>query len=103
MTFCCYFFSINVRGKQCTHSDTFTGRLYVVHGSSLHAPVEVPTSLNTLGLQITLLTFKNSQVIDKGSSRIRKTLESWHTASINHADNNSRPLPSQYSILLKNN
>ena len=24
--------------------------------------------------------------IDKGSSRIRKTLESWHNASINHAD-----------------
>ena len=35
--------------------------------------------------------------IDKGSSRIRKTLESWHTASINHADNNSRPQPNQYS------
>ena len=49
------------------------------------------------------IDFKNSQVIDKGSSRIRKMLESWHTASINHADNNSRPLPSQYSILLKNN
>ena len=27
------------------------------------------------------IDFKNSQVIDKGSSRIRKTLESWHTAS----------------------
>ena len=49
------------------------------------------------------IDFKNFQVIDKGSSRIRKTLESWHTASINHAENNSRPLPSQYSILLKNN
>ena len=30
-------------------------------------------------------------------------LESWHTASIDHADNNSRPLPNQYSILLKKN
>ena len=49
------------------------------------------------------IDFKNSQVIDKGSSRIRKTLESWHTASINHADNNSRLLSSQYSILLKKN
>ena len=28
------------------------------------------------------IDFNNSQVIDKGSSRIRKTLESWHTASI---------------------
>ena len=49
------------------------------------------------------IDFKNSQVIDKGSSRIRKTLESWHTASTSHADNNSRPLPNQYSILLKKN
>ena len=49
------------------------------------------------------IDFNNSQVIDKGSSRIRKTLESWHTASIDHADNNSRPLPNQYSILLKKN
>ena len=47
--------------------------------------------------------FNNSEVIDKGSSRIRKTLESWHIASIDHADNNSRPLPNQYSILLKKN
>ena len=44
---------------------------------------------------------KNSQVIDNASSRIRKTLESWHTASINHANNNARPLRNQYSILLK--
>ena len=49
------------------------------------------------------LKFKNSQVIYKGSSRIRKTLESWYTASIDHTDNNSRPLPNQYSILLKKN
>ena len=47
------------------------------------------------------IDFNNSQVIDKGSARIRKTLESWHTASIDHPDNNSRPLPNQYSILLK--
>ena len=37
--------------------------------------------------------------IVKGSSRIRR--KSWHTASINHADNNSRPLPNQHYILLK--
>ena len=49
------------------------------------------------------IDFNNSQVIDKGSSRIRKTLESWHTAYIDHADNNSRPLPNPYSILLKQN
>ena len=50
-----------------------------------------------------LIDFNDSRVIDKGSSRIRKTRESWHTASIDHADNNSRPLPNQYSILLKKN
>ena len=49
------------------------------------------------------IDFKNSHVIDQGSSRIRKTLESWQTASIDHADKNSRPLPNQYSILLKKN
>ena len=49
------------------------------------------------------IDFENSQVIDKGSSPTRKTLESWHTASIDHADNNSRVLPNQYSILLKKN
>ena len=31
----------------------------------------------------------NSQVTGKGSSRIRKTLESCHTSSIDHADNKS--------------
>ena len=41
------------------------------------------------------IDLKNSQVIDKDSSRIRKTLESWHTALIDHADNNSRLLPNQ--------
>jgi len=46
---------------------------------------------------------KNSQVIDKGSSHICKTLESWHTTLIDHADNNSKLLPNQYSILLKKN
>ena len=46
---------------------------------------------------------KNFNVIDRGSSRIRKTLESWHTALINHADNNSRPLLNQYPIPLKKN
>jgi len=49
------------------------------------------------------IDFKNSQVIDKGSSRIRKTLEWWHTASTDDADNNSRPFLNQYSILLKKN
>ena len=36
------------------------------------------------------IDFKNSQVIGQGSPCIRKTLESWHTASIDQADNNSR-------------
>ena len=39
------------------------------------------------------IDFNNSTVIDKGSFRVRKTLESWHTAGSSNADNNSKPLP----------
>ena len=45
--------------------------------------------------------FDDSSVIDKGSFRIRKTLEAWHTSATKHADNNSKPIPSQHSILFK--
>ena len=45
--------------------------------------------------------FDNSQVIEKGSFRVRKTLESWHTSAIKHADNNSEPIPKQYAILFE--
>ena len=47
------------------------------------------------------IDFDNSSVIDKGSFRIRKTLEAWHTSATKHADNNSKPLPNQYCILFK--
>ena len=46
------------------------------------------------------INFDNASVIDKGNFRDRKTLESWHTANTNEADNNSKPLPEQHSILL---
>ena len=46
------------------------------------------------------IDFENACVIDKGNYRVRKTLESWHTAKAFDADNNSKPLPRQYSILL---
>ena len=46
------------------------------------------------------IDFDNACVIDKGNYRVRKTLESWHTAKTFNADNNSKPLPRQYSILL---
>ncbi|XP_068691539.1 uncharacterized protein [Montipora foliosa] len=46
------------------------------------------------------IDFNNACVIDKGNYRVRKTLESWHTAKTVNADNNSKPLPRQYSILL---
>ena len=46
------------------------------------------------------IDFNNAEIIDKGNSRIRKTLESWHTAKTVEADNNSCPLPGQYNILL---
>ena len=47
------------------------------------------------------IDFENAIVIDKGNYRVRKTLESWHTAMTTEADNNARSLPRQYSILLK--
>ena len=46
------------------------------------------------------IDFDNARVIDKGNYRVRKTLESWHTAITSEADNNSKQLPRQYSILL---
>ena len=50
-----------------------------------------------------VIDFKNSKVIDSGSHRTRKTLESWHTALTNNADNHSMPLPRQYSMRTKKN
>ena len=47
------------------------------------------------------IDLNHSRVIDKGSFRIRKTLEAWHTSATKHADNNSKPIPNQYIILLK--
>jgi hypothetical protein len=47
------------------------------------------------------IDFKRGKIIDRGNYRIRKTIESWHTAVIYSADNNSKHLPEQYSILLK--
>ena len=47
------------------------------------------------------IDFDNSRVIDKGSFHIRKTLEAWHTSATKHADNNSKLIPDQYSILFK--
>ena len=46
------------------------------------------------------IDFENARVIDRGNSRVRKTLESWHIAITSQADNNSKQLPRQYSILL---
>ena len=40
-----------------------------------------------------------SSFTDKGSFRVRKTLEAWHASATKHADNNSKPIPNQYSIL----
>ena len=44
--------------------------------------------------------FDNACIIDKGNYRVRKTLESWPTSKTIDAENNSKPLPRQYSILL---
>lgn len=45
------------------------------------------------------IDFDNSNVIDKGYFRIRKTLEAWHTSATKNADNNSRLIPNHYSTL----
>ena len=45
------------------------------------------------------IDFENASVIDKGTFRTRKTLEVWHISVTPNADNNSCPLPGQYSIL----
>ena len=47
------------------------------------------------------IDFENAEVIDKGNFRTRKTLKSWHTALTTDADNNSCPLPGQYTVLIK--
>ena len=46
------------------------------------------------------IDFKSAHVIDKGNFRVRKTLESWHTAITSDADNNAKQLPRQYSIFI---
>ena len=51
-------------------------------------------------LEVHTIDFENPRVIDRGNSHVRKMLESWHTAITSHADNNSKQLPRQYSILL---
>ena len=47
------------------------------------------------------IDFEKGEIIDKGNFRTRKTLESWHTETTNNADNNSKPLPKQYTLLTK--
>ena len=47
------------------------------------------------------IDFDNASVIDKGSFRVRKILDAWHTSATKYANNNSKPIPSQYSILFK--
>ena len=45
------------------------------------------------------IDFENARVIDRGNSRARKTLESWHTTITSQADNNAKHLPRQYSFI----
>ena len=50
------------------------------------------SGIMTIGLVLTKL-----RLLKKGNFRERKTLESWHTAATENADNNSKPLPKQYT------
>ena len=46
-----------------------------------------------------VINFEDGQVVDKGNSRTRKTLESWQMAIKAESDHNSKPLPKQHGIL----
>ena len=46
------------------------------------------------------IDFDDATVIHKGNYRVLRTLESWHTAKTVGANNKSKPLPRQYSMLL---
>ena len=48
-----------------------------------------------------VIDFDSAKIIDTGNFRSRLTLESWHTAKGRNADNNSKPLPRQCTILIK--
>ena len=62
----------------------------------------VQTSRNMHGTMIMhVIDFDNAKFIDIGNFRSRLTLESWHTAKDRNADNNSKPLPQQYTVLIK--
>ena len=50
-------------------------------------------------MQLTLM--RQKLLIKEIFERTRKTLESWHTALSDQADNNSKPLPGQYTMLTK--
>ena len=45
------------------------------------------------------IDFNNARVIDKGNFRIQKTLESWHIAYTDEADNNLSPSLCQNNTL----
>ena len=47
-----------------------------------------------------IINFEDGKVVDKGDYRTRKTLDSSHTVITAESDNNSKPLPEQYRILL---
>ena len=47
------------------------------------------------------IDFNGLKIIDTANNRNRKALQTWYTAKIAEADNNSCPLPKQYNILLK--
>ena len=47
------------------------------------------------------IDFDERKIIDKGNFRIRKTLESWHTAATKNTENNAKPLAKQYTNLIK--
>ena len=47
-----------------------------------------------------IIDLESGKVIDSGYYQTRKTLKSWHTALIPNSDDNSKPLPKQYAMLV---
>ena len=47
------------------------------------------------------IDFDKRKIIDRGNFRIRKTVESWHTAATKDTENNAKPLAKQYTTLIK--
>ena len=90
-----------VRGTTSVkRGDVFQPEKKNISGMSRAAPKD-PTSQIMLGRTTIQLTLRMRLSLTKATIACEKILESWHTAMTTDADDNSKPLPRQYLILLK--